>query len=215
MKNRINNTLNILMRNSSHILRKFARKGIIAVSILLFVLLIKALNIRPTNSLLDTIKSSIYYEFSIVEDSKRIFNKGKDLLDDSGQILEVFNLGESNEYEYPSPIQGTLYKKFDKDSNKGIDIKSYGDHEAKAILEGIVKEVVLTQNKGYFVTVQSEEFEHTYGYLSKSYVAIGDIIESQELIGYLGTNKDGEKYLRLEITQNGEYKNPTNYIDIK
>lgn len=213
MKDRIINTLNILLINSSHILKRFIRKGIIAISILVFILLMKSIDIKPTNILLDTIRNSINYEFSIVEDSKRIFNKGKDLLDDSEKVLEVFNLGEVN--KYTAPIQGTLHKKYNKDTNKGIDIKSNGDHEPRAIVSGIVKEVLLTDTKGYFITVQSEDFEHIYGYLSKAYVVMGDTIESEEPIGYLGTNKDGQKYLRFEIYKDGEFRNPTNYIDIE
>lgn len=212
MKSKIVNSLDILLKISSQILKKSIRKGIIAIAILLFILLIKAINTKPTNLLLGTIKNSIYYEFSIVEDSKRIFNKGKDLLDSSQSVLEVFNLGGI--HKYSTPIEGTLHRKFHKDTNKGIVIKADGENEPKAIADGIVKEVVLTKNKGYFVTIKSEDIEHIYGYLSKSYVVMGDIIESGEPIGFLGTNKDGHKYLRFEIIKNGEYKNPLNYIDL-
>jgi hypothetical protein len=117
MKSKIVNSLDILLKISSQILKKSIRKGIIAIAILLFILLIKAINTKPTNLLLGTIKNSIYYEFSIVEDSKRIFNKGKDLLDSSQSVLEVFNLGGI--HKYSTPIEGTLHRKFHKDTNKG------------------------------------------------------------------------------------------------
>lgn len=213
MKNRIINILNILSTNSSLIIKKILYKSLIVIGILILVLLMKMLDSRPTNRLLNSINNSINYDFNLVDDSKKIFNKGKDLLDQSPRVLEVFNVGQVHNYK--SPIKGTLHREYDKDLNKGIDIKSDGDLEAKAIISGIVKEVVLTDTKGYYITIESEDFEHIYGYLSKAYVSVGDRIESGEALGYLGTNKDGQKYLRFEIIKDGQYKNPKNYINIE
>lgn len=213
MKKDIINKLNILFKNSSKILKKFIHKGIIAVSIILLLLLLKTINTKPTNKLLEGVKNTLYYEFSVVDDSRRIFNRGKDLLDDSQRLLEVFNLGIVDKYS--APIEGEVHKEFHKETNKGIDIRSDEDHEPRVILDGIVKDVVLTDNKGYYVTVESEDISHVYGYLSKSYVVIGDTVSSGDLIGYLGTNRDGEKYLRFELIKDGKHVNPKNYIEIK
>lgn len=101
MKSRIKNTLNILVINSRIILKRLVKKGIIAISILLVLLLLKIINIKATNILLNTIKSNINYEFNIVYDSKRIFNKGKDLLNNFQRVLEVYNIGEVHKYIYP------------------------------------------------------------------------------------------------------------------
>lgn len=212
MKARIVNSLNILFMNKSHILKKFIKKTIIATSILLFILLIRVLNLRPTNVLLGTIKASIYYEFSIVEDSKRIFKKGMELIESSERVLEVFNLSRID--KYAAPLQGNIHRNYHKETNKGLDIKADIDYEPKAIEAGIITDVRLTDSKGFYVNIQSDDFQHIYGYLSKSYVVIGDTIESGEPIGYLGTNKDGYKYLRFEIMKDGEYENPSNYIEI-
>lgn len=213
MKSQIINMLNILLINSSKILKKFAQKGAIVIGILLLILLLKTINIKPTNTLLDTARSTINYEFSIVDDSKRIFNKAKDLLDNSQKVLQVFNLGEVS--KYPAPIYGSIYKTFNKDTNRGIDIKSDGEHEPRAMLDGIVKEVLQTDNKGYYVTIETEKFDYTYGYLSKTYVTHGDMVVQGDLIGYLGTNKDGYKYLKLEMIKDGKYINPENYIELQ
>ena len=213
MKSQIINILNVLLINSSKILKKFVKKGAIVIGVLLLILLLKTINFKTTNTLLDTVKSTINYEFSIVDDSKRIFNKAKDLLDDSQKVLQVFSLGEVN--KYPAPINGSVHKAFHKDTNKGIDIKSDVEHEPRAILDGIVKEVILTDNKGYYVTVETEEFEYTYGYLSKTYVTMGDMVVQGDLIGYLGTNKDGHKYLRFEVIKDGKHIDPENYIELQ
>lgn len=212
MKNRIVNILNVLSKNSSKILKKLVKKGTIAISILLVLLLLKVLNIKTTNTLIVSVKNAINYEFSIVDDSKRIFNKAKNLLDNSHKVLEVFNLGEV--HKFPAPVQGEIHKEFQNDVNNGIDIQSDDDHEPRAIAEGIVKEVILTDNKGYYVTIESDEFDFTYGYLSKAYVTMGDRVAQGDLIGYLGTNKDGYKYLRFEVIKDGKYINPLNYIEI-
>ncbi len=212
MKNKIINILNLLSINSAKILKRLAYKGSLAIGILLFILLIKIINIKPTNMLLSSAKESINYEFNIVDDSKRIFNKAKDLLDSSQKVLQVFRLGVED--KYPAPISGSVHKGFHEETNKGLDIKSNGDHEPIAIMDGLVKEVILTDNKGYYVTVETEDLQYTYGYLSKAYVTIGDIVSQGDLIGYLGTNKDGYKYLRLEVIKDNKYINPENYIEL-
>lgn len=194
-------------------MKKILKKAAIAIGILLLILILKAINTKPTNTLLNTFKSTIYYEFSIVDDSKRAFNKAKDLLDNSQRVLEVFNLGDVS--KYPAPINGKLHKGFNKDTNKGIDIKSDVEFEPRAILDGTVINLILSDNKGYYVTIESEEFHYTYGYLSKSYVAIGDKVVEGDLIGYLGTNKDGNRYLRFEVVKDGKYVNPENYIELQ
>lgn len=213
MKDKIISILELLLINSSKILKKFARKGIIVISILLLIFLLKVINIKATSRILNSVKSTINYEFSIVDDSKRIFNKAKDLLNNSQRVLQVFSLGDVD--KYPMPISGSIHKQFHKDTNKGVDIKSNGGHEPLAIIDGIVKEVILTDNKGYYITVENEEFQYTYGYLSKSYVTIGDRVVQGDLIGYLGTNKDGHKYLRFEVMKDGNYINPENYMELE
>ncbi|NLY44878.1 MAG: M23 family metallopeptidase [Tissierella sp.] len=213
MKSQIINTLNVLLINSSKILKKIARKSIVAIGILLLILLLKIININQANILLNSVKETINYEFSIVDDSKRIFNKAKDLLDNSQKVLQVFNLGVKD--KYPTPISGSIHKGYHEETNKGWDIKSNGDHEPIAILDGVVKEVILMDNKGYYVTVETGEFQYTYGYLSKAYVTIGDTVAQGDFIGYLGTNKDGYKYLRFEVIKDGKYINPENYIELE
>lgn len=213
MINRMKGTLNLITINGPILLKKLMHKGIIAICILLFILLLKFINIKATNTVVNAVKTSINYEFSFVDDSKKIFTKAKDMIENSGQLLQVFNLEQVD--KYPAPILASVHKKYDKNTNRGIDLKSRGDQEPRVIADGIVKEVVLTDTKGYFVTIQSIGLDHTYGYLSRAYVTMGDTVLAGDLIGYLGTNKDGEKYLRFETIVDGEYKNPLNYIDLE
>lgn len=213
MKRNLRNILDLLSTKGPDILKKLLHKSLVALSIILLLLFLKSLDLKATNVFLEKVKSSINYEFKLVEDSKKIFSKGKDLLDDSKKVLEVFNL--DNEPEYPAPIKGEIFKGYHKETNRGIDILSHGDTEPRAIAAGIVKDVILTNNKGYYVTVESEEIDHIYGYLSKSYFVIGDRVLEGDLIGYLGTNKDGQKYLRFEIIKDGQHVNPLKFIEFQ
>lgn len=211
MKKRLLEILDLIYLNGSKILKKILRKSAIALSILSILLLLKLVNLNFTNNVLANIKNTINYEFNLTRDSIRVFNKAKKLATTgTHKVLEVFHMVEI--HKYPAPIDGLVHRHYHKD-NPGVDIKSTEDFEARAITDGIVKDIHLTEKKGYFITIESSDFQHIYGYLSKPYVSIGDKVEEGDLIGYLGTSKDGNKYLRLEILKDGKYQNPIDYIE--
>lgn len=188
------------------------------IIILLFLLILKLLNTSITNNVIQLVENSINYDFSLKKDGQAILNYSKKVLEFPERALEVFNI--NNTKKYPAPIDGTIYKPFGQvtylngktDFNKGIDIIPKVNKEPVAIAKGIVRKVEDKNTKGYFVTIEHGDFSAVYGYLTKVYVKEGDIIDPGTSLGTLGTNKDGNKYLRFEIWVDNEPVNPMEYI---
>lgn len=213
MKNKIMNKLKRLDLERLKQLKSFINKTIAVVIIALLTLILKKIDLKPTNKVLYFMKTSIQYEFRLVDDSKRIFNWSKKLAKRSGNVINVFNPISFNKYS--SPINGVLYREYEKNTNEGIDIKSIDGKDPKAIMPGIVKQIENPSNKGYFITIEKDNMEITYGYLSQVYFSKGDELEVGDAIGILGTNQDGQKYLRIEMTVDGSKVDPAKYIDIE
>ncbi|OLS03330.1 M23 family metallopeptidase [Tissierella creatinophila] len=213
MKTKIKKHLNNLNINRLKTLKPVFYKIIFSLVVILCVLTFKALNFKSTKWVLSKIKYTIEYETDLRSSGKEVYRKVQGLVKDSKNVLTVFNL--DSKVKYPLPIKGELYRSYEKDINEGIDIKSTDENDPKSIITGRVKDIYLQEKQGYFVIIEQEKMEITYGYLSKSYVSKGDSIDTETPIGSLGTNKDGNKYLRIELKVDGRYKNPLDYIDVK
>ena len=208
--------------NKYKYLEKMIIKSVFVLIFLLVLLLIKKIDLNGTNNLLEGLEKNINYEFSLIEDGKKIYYKTKDFIEGSLESIEVFNLDSKTTTKYSQPITGTIYKTFGQDiiindnkvKNSGLDLKSMSEQDPQIVMSGVVSKVVQNGNKGYFVTIKKDNIEITYGYLSKSYVSEGNKVEVGDLVGLLGTNKDGSKYLRIEFYIDGVAVDPADYIDI-
>lgn len=200
-------------------INKLIYKSIFVLVFLLVILAMKKINAKPTNSALVILQKNLDYKFNLVEDSKRVFKKAQNLLDSSLETVGVFK--ETNE-TIVLPIAGTIHKDFNQkitingisSKNNGLDIKSNSEKDPQSIGPGVVTRVEQKGNKGYFVTIKKDNMETIYGYLSKPYVSEGSNIETGDFIGSLGLNKDGSKYLRLEVYIDGIPVDPMDYLDI-
>lgn len=200
--------------------KTFITKTIITVVAILLLLIIKKTNFKTSNKVIDVIRSGVKYEFHIVQDSKKAFSKVQGWIGKSLDSITVFNKMDSE--KIISPISGSIFRNFiidldreDIRENNGIDIKSNGDDNPKAVVDGKVTSVEIRGSKGYFITIEEDNMKFVYGYLSKPYVSKGSLVNQGDYIGTLGTNKDGEKYLRFEIYIDGEAVNPLDYIDFQ
>ncbi len=194
-------------------------KTIIAVLFLIAIIVTKNINSKVTNNFINIVKKGVTYKFDIVEDSKRIFNGSQIFVKDSIESILVFN----QESEYISPIQGDVFRSFDQEvrvgnsiiKNNGLDIMVKSDKNPISIINGVIESTEQRGNKGYYVSVVNEEIKVVYGYLSKIYVTNGESVEVGTDIGEIGTNKDGNKYLRLEIYKNDKSVDPLKYFDLE
>lgn len=199
--------------------RSFIIKSIVTVALLLGLLVMKKIDLKPTNVVLGKLEQGINYNFSITEDGKRIYNKARGLIDKS--IESIVALKEKTT-KYDTPISGTVYKSFGQDvnvngeilKNNGVDIKSQSKMDPKAIISGTVSDIEMRGKKGYFVTIKNDNMDVVYGYLSKTYLEKGSTVEVSDIVGLLGTNKDGNQYLRIEIYIDGIPVDPSDYIDL-
>lgn len=194
-------------------------KSIFVLVLLLVLVLIKKLNFSSTRNVIQVIKSNINYEFNLVEDGKKVYKKAQIFLDDSLESIGVFS---GSKPKYIAPISGTLFKTFDQKvlidnvevKNGGIDINSNQEQEPISIIKGTVTRVEKKDKKGYFITIKNDELDIVYGYLSKVNANEGDTLEVGDQIGILGKNKDGKKYLRVEIYIDGVAVDPMDYIKL-
>lgn len=213
MKTKIKTYLNNLNLHRLKPLKPIFYKSVFSLVVILCFLGFKALNFKSTRWILDKVKHNINYEIEVKETGKKALYIVKGLVKDSKEVLTVFNL-DSKE-KYASPISGEIYKPFEAEINKGVDIRSIDEKDPKSIIKGTVKDIYLQEKQGYFVTIEREDLAIVYGYLSEVYVSKGDSVNVETPIGSLGTNKDGSKYLRIEIKEDGVYKDPSDYIDLK
>lgn len=213
MKVKIANFINRIDLHKLKSLKKFFIKSFIVASIVLITMLFKKINLTQTNLLLKLVKNSIEYEFSLADDGQRVFGTMQRALEKSIETLNVYNPIKKEVFSLP--IEGTLYRDYQKGANDGIDIRAMEGKEAISIVDGIINKVEQRDKTGYFITIQYENMEIVYGYFSQTDLAMGDKISMGDTIGTLGTNKDGYKYLRFEIWEDGSSVNPLNYINMK
>ncbi|MBZ2175349.1 M23 family metallopeptidase [Schnuerera sp. xch1] len=222
MNRRINNKFNgitVFLKRRFNLRRQL--KSVICVLIILVLLLfLKILNNNISDNIIQIIDNSINYKFSLKEDGKVVLDYGKRMLTLPEKALTVFNV--TNMSKYPPPTEGTVYKPFGEvkyldgrtDFNNGVDIILNTDKEPVSIAKGVVKKIEDRGSKGYFVTIEHEDFVTVYGYLITVYVDEGKQIEKDIKVGNLGTNKDGNKYLHFEVWINNSPVNPLEYIDL-
>lgn len=216
MRDRISYAMKKVDLHKLEKLKSFFIKSIIAISIILVVMFLKKINLRQTNSFLDTMKTSTEYKFNFYTDGKKVFGRMQNLLENSIETLNVYNpIAKVAEEKLPLPVEGTLYRAYEEGTNNGIDIRVMEDKEPLSIIDGVVSKVEQRDKRGYFITIESEDMELVYGYLAQTHLAKGDKISTGDGVGVLGTNKDGFKYLRLEIWENSSPVDPLNYISMK
>lgn len=201
-------------------LKSFLLKTLITVVTILILVIIKKTNFKPTNKVIEIIKGNIMYKVNIKDDSKRIYYSVEKAINKTLDAIPVFNLNKTE--KLLAPIAGSVYKNYVVDlddentsENYGIDILSESENDnPKAIMDGVVRKIEIKGSKGYFVTIESDQMEFVYGYLSRAFVEVDSVVKVGDIIGAIGTNKDGMKYLRFEVYVNGKSVDPLDYIEI-
>lgn len=209
--------------NKDHIrslLKTLLIKSAIVIIIIFIVLVLSSINSPSAQDIRGKINSYISYEFKAVEDSMKIYSWAKDKAQETMRVIPTMNTISNP--TYIGPIKGTVYRNFKEEiqsngkviENGGLDIRVENEENPISIINGIVEEVQQRGKKGYYVTIVNEDIRVVYGYLKSVYVIEGEIINQGAEIGSLGTNKDGSKYLRLEMYRDNMAVDPEEYIDI-
>ncbi len=197
-------------------------KLIIAAIILVILFMLKLINIKLTNNVIQIIHKSINYEFSIVKTGEKLKSYGTKIFDLPEKIISVFT-GEESSMEFQAPIKGAIYKPFGEVKvsdektvfNNGIDIiPEKGEREVLAVTDGNVVQIEDKDALGFYVVMEHEDLKFVFGHLQKVYMEKGNVVKQGEKIGTLGEDKNGNKYLHFEVWKDNKPINPEKVINM-
>ena len=200
-----------------NMLKSTIYKSIFVIIVLLVILLFTKIDLKPTNSILNTIRTTINYEYHVKDDTVMLYNKAKQVFNNTLETIPVFNTGE----KLSSPIKGVVYRTFDHQiktpggtiNNGGVEIRLENHMEPESIMDGLVTNIEKKDNKGYFITVVEDNIKIVYGYLQSSNLREGETVRKGDIIGEVGLNRDGNRYLRLELYIDNELVDPEKHIE--
>lgn len=97
--------------------------------------------------------------------------------------------------------------------NDGIDIQTQENQEVRSVFEGKVKAVaVVPGDMRYVVLIQHGEYFTVYAKLKEVFVHQGELINANQKIGVVNTNKTGTSEVQFQIWKNTQKLNPENWI---
>ena len=176
------------------------RKTILSVVILLLVMISNNIDTEWTNKFSLVVRETLDYDLKL--NDKRILNAVK--------VITAFNIVTDTD-EYISPIQGTLYKKFN-DTKTGIDVLVYEEF-VKPIGSGEIINVAKKKD-GLQAVVSHGHIKSVYSKMEKSNVKKGEKVSKGHIIGSMGELSKENKYLHFEIWENDLRVDPLTYIKI-
>jgi len=102
-------------------------------------------------------------------------------------------------------------------SHKGIDLITESGTQVKSMFNGVVLDIQEESTLGYMVKIDhGENTIITYSSLSSCLVAVGQIVNQNDIIGVVGITHPEEigygEHLHLEIVVDNVFVNPTPYI---
>ena len=209
--------INVMKLKKKQIVKSTIYKSMFVVATLLLVFLLTKINTNPTNNILETIRTNINYEFHVRDDSVKLYNKARQVFNQTLESIPVFNTVD----KIKSPLRGTIYRGFHhqinssdgRKNNGGLDFKLEDGQEPSSIIGGLVTKIEKKDNKGYFVSIKDGNYKIIYGYLQSTELKEGQTIRLDDIIGEVGLNKDGNRYLRIELYIDDELADPEKYIE--
>lgn len=124
----------------------------------------------------------------------------------------------------PKPIKGQIQLDFgwqnhpvykDWRYHTGIDIKGNAGQEVRAIYKGQVMEIFRDGHSGLTVVVKDDRYQIYYGSLSETMVQQGSIVNSNQVIGKMGScTGEPDVHLHLGIKKDQQYVDPKLIIPI-
>jgi murein hydrolase activator len=162
----------------------------------------------------------------LVAQEIRESSKGKsiDKVTLSGNMITLSKSFESNVNKLPWPVAagfisvhfGThphpVYKKLSV-SNDGIDIQTNTNEIVKGVFDGTVKAIAFVPgDMKYVVLIQHGEYFTVYAKMKEVNVKKGQVVQTNEPLGIVNTNRDGVSELQFQVWKNNQKLNPENWI---
>jgi len=107
----------------------------------------------------------------------------------------------------PSPIDPTVNIK-----NNGVRIATEKNAKVRAVFKGEVSKIILIKNSNPIVMLRHGNYLTIYKNLSKIYVKQGDTVETNQEIGEVFTDSNGESMLGFGIYKDSNSQNPAYWI---
>lgn len=171
--------------------------------------------------------NQIYIPETFEDDSQEIKLQGDNNQSESNDATDVTD--ETNPPIYIMPIEGTILKHFSPDNliysatyndmriHTGVDISPTVANVVVSAFSGTIIGVDENTNFGTVITIDhGDGVMLSYCGLKNVTVKNGDIVDSEEILGEIGTvlNESADKpHLHLELMINGEYADPLSLFD--
>jgi murein DD-endopeptidase MepM/ murein hydrolase activator NlpD len=94
----------------------------------------------------------------------------------------------------------------------GVDLRAKHD-TVYAIMDGSVNDVGYNNFLGIYIRLDHEDFQSSYGHLSRVFVAPGETIEAGDPIGITGASgRVTGEHLHFSISYHGQYIDPIKFL---
>jgi murein hydrolase activator len=160
-------------------------------------------------------------EDSNVTASSTTTPKAEKKLDDAS--IKLSNEFAQNKNRLPWPISsGFVSSKFGVQAhpsikgvtieNNGIDITSKGSKEVKVIFEGTVVGVTRVPGSNNMIIVRHGNYYSVYSNLTSVQVHQGTVLSTQQTLGHIQPNDDGDAELHFELWKDKSKLNPESWL---
>lgn len=219
-KLRVKTGYNVKKKEKSYYRKQFINI-IICIIIILMVIVLRNINSKPTDKVIQVVKNTLNHDTDIISSSKNAINNVIEVVTNNDKVMEVFNFkGDDEVVDYIIPVRGSVYREFGEEEkpnnitvfNKGIDILSKDD-EVVSIGNGEIIDINEDRILNKVIRIDYGEFVAKYGYIEKAFISPGQKINKGDKIGNLITNKGERKILYLELQKDGMAIDPLSKIN--
>lgn len=184
--------------------------------IFLLILLVKNINSRPTNYLIDQVEYRLNQEFKVGENYEKAKGALVRLTKQGEKALAVINIGNFSELQFTLPMEGRVITYFEdiieetNRTSRGIIIEGETGGDILATQEGVIIETGFNQSSGNYIVLKHKgELLSVYKNIEKSMVEKNQKVVTGEVIG----TSSGK--LQFEVWNNKEPVDPLVYINLE
>lgn len=158
---------------------------------------------------------SVYREKELVSPSAEELQLRKQL-ESSGLVQDGTAVTVRENSGMTAPVAGIIITQYDSQAgSSGIRMATDPLAQVVSVSDGTVMDALWTPDKGYTIEIQhGNGFVSRYRNLNKTLVSQGQVVRSNEVIGYTAAEpaQDGSNMFEFELWSSGRSINPESYI---